>query len=274
MGAASRAPHAPAGPHHIRRGVRYLARLYARRVLPRASARRHLRTAVRRAAARAARGDRRSQGESVAAENRDQEVPVEGGGRTAAARLRSPLCRARAHWQHVPTGLDGRRVPLATAWRFVQDDVAIAEPTGELGANVHYQFAYRDGTTSLQVEGVEVAIRGLVLTERTTNAPLLALDEVDVVGVSGDVIARQLTGPEISVKRGRVAATLARDGSVNWQRLGTTSASPAPPVARPATAETRPWRVAVEKLRVDDVALALVDESRAAPLALDVGGLS
>jgi len=171
--------------------------------------------------------------------------------------------------------LDLRRFPLATAWRFVQDDVAIAEPAGELGATVRYQFAYRDGTTSLKVEGVEVAVRGLVLTERTTNAPLLALDEVDVVGVSGDVIARQLTVPEISVKRGRVAATLARDGSVNWQRLGTTSASPAPPVARPATAaETRPWRVAVEKLRVDDVALALVDESRAAPLALDVGGLS
>ena len=171
--------------------------------------------------------------------------------------------------------LDLRRFPLATAWRFVQDDVAIAEPAGELGATVRYQFAYRDGTTSLKVEGGEVAVRGLVLTERTTNAPLLALDEVDVVGVSGDVIARQLTVPEISVKRGRVAATLARDGSVNWQRLGTTSASPAPPVARPATAaETRPWRVAVEKLRVDDVALALVDESRAAPLALDVGGLS
>ena len=68
--------------------------------------------------------------------------------------------------------LDLRGFPLATAWRFVQDDVAIAEPTGELGANVRYQFAYRDGTTSLQVEGVEVAIRGLVLTERTTNAPL------------------------------------------------------------------------------------------------------
>src|SRR5437763_988634 len=169
---------------------------------------------------------------------------------------------------------DLRRFPLATAWRFVQDDVAIAEPTGELGANVRYQFAYRDGTTSLKVEGVEVAVRGLVLTERTTNAPLLALDEVDVVGVSGDVIARQLTVPEISVKRGRVAATLARDGSVNWQRLGTTSASPAPPAARPATAaETRPWRVAVENLRVDDVAPAPVDESRAAPPALDVRGL-
>ena len=117
MGTASRAPHAPAGPHHIRRGVRYLARLYARRVLPRTSARRHLRTAVRRAAARAARGDRRSQGESVAAENRDQEVPVEGGGRAAAARLRSPLRRSRAREQHLPRGVDLRRDPPRGASR-------------------------------------------------------------------------------------------------------------------------------------------------------------
>src|SRR5262249_55880674 len=118
------------------------------------------------------------------------------------------------------------------------------------------------------------------------------LDEVGVAGVSGDLVARQLTVPEISVKRGRVAATMARDGTVNWERLVTTSASAAPPVPkpsvppatagemRPPAAETRSpaaatrLRVAVEKVRVDDVALSLVDESRAAPLAVDVDGLN
>src|SRR5262249_29029381 len=70
----------------------------------------------------------------------------------------------------------------------------------------------------------------------------------------------------------------------NWQRLVTTpsaaspsapAAGPAPASAPPATAgDTRPWRVALEKVRVDDVALSVVDESRAAPLALDVAGLN
>ena len=170
---------------------------------------------------------------------------------------------------------DLRRFPLATAWRFVQDDVAVAEPAGELAANLSYQFGYRDGATSLKVQGVEIAVTGLVLAERASKAPLLALDRVNVISASGDVIARELTVPEISVSRGRVAATLARDGTVNWQRLVTTPASAAPPAASPATvAETRPWRLAVEKLRVDDVALSFVDDSRSAPLALDVGGLS
>src|SRR5439155_25722259 len=115
---------------------------------------------------------------------------------------------------------------------------------------------------------------GLVLTERASKAPLLALDKVNVVAARGDVIARELTVPEVSVSRGRVAATLARDGTVNWQRLVTTPAGAAPPVASPAAAATPQWRLAVEKLRVDDVALSFVDERRAAPLALDVGGLS
>src|SRR5215470_7505354 len=126
---------------------------------------------------------------------------------------------------------DLRGFPLATAWRFVQDDIAIAEPKGALDANVRYQFAYRNGATSLTVQGLEVALKGLVLTERASNAPLLALDEVGVVGVYGDVAARQLTVPEIAVKRGLVAATLARDGTVNWKRLVTTPSTPAPVAA-------------------------------------------
>jgi hypothetical protein len=171
---------------------------------------------------------------------------------------------------------DLRGFPLATAWRFVQDDVAVAEPAGQLDANVRYQFAYQDGATSLKVEGLEVALTGLVLTERD-QTPLLALDKVDLVAAFGDLVARELTVPEIAVSRGRVAATLAREGTVNWQRLVTTPppAAPSPAAAPPAAvAETRPWRLAVEKLRVDDVALSFVDQSRATPLALDVGGLS
>src|SRR5262249_9631376 len=77
-----------------------------------------------------------------------------------------------------------------------------------------------------------------------------------------------------------------RDGAVNWQRLvteparaATTAPKPGSPPApagetRPPAAETRPWQVAIEKVRVDDVALSVVDESRAAPLAIDVAGLN
>ena len=165
-----------------------------------------------------------------------------------------------------------RGFPLATAWRFVQEDVALAEPAGQLDATVRYQFAYRDGATSLKVEGMEVAVMGLVLTQRGGKAPLLALEKLDLTAGRGDLISRELTVPEISLSRGRLAATMARDGTVNWQNLMVT---PPPSGAAPAAAAAaRPWRVSVEKIRVEEVALSFADQSRAAPLQVDVAGLT
>jgi uncharacterized protein involved in outer membrane biogenesis len=172
--------------------------------------------------------------------------------------------------------LDLRGFPLATAWRFAQERVAISEPAGRLDANLRYQFGYRDGATSLKVDGVEVAVTDLAVNDRETKAPLLTLERLGVVAAWGDVTARELTVPEISLSRGRVAATLARDGTVNWQRLVVPSpsdAAPAPPATSAAAPDPRPWRLAIEKLRLDDIALAIVDESRAVPIALDVGAL-
>src|SRR6266508_5995691 len=79
----------------------------------------------------------------------------------------------------VPLGSAGhlglRGFPLATAWRFIQEDVALAEPAGRVDAEVGYQLAYRDGAASLKVEGIDVTVAGLVLTQRGDRAPLVAL---------------------------------------------------------------------------------------------------
>jgi uncharacterized protein involved in outer membrane biogenesis len=189
----------------------------------------------------------------------------------------------------VPLGSTGRLgirgFPLATPWRFVQEDIALAEPAGQVDADVRYQLAYRDGTTSLKVEDLEVAVAGLVLTQRGAKAPLLALDKISLTGGRGDLMARELTVPEISLSRGRLAATMARDGTLNWQNLVITppadAAAPragAAPASRPgasaATPDASPWRLVAEKVRLEEVALSFTDQSRAAPLEVDVAGLS
>jgi uncharacterized protein involved in outer membrane biogenesis len=183
-----------------------------------------------------------------------------------------------------PLGSSGRLglrgFPLATAWRFVQEDFALAEPAGQLDAEVRYQFGYRDRAMALRVDDVGVTVQGLVLAQGGDKAPLLALDRIQLTGAHGDVVARELTVPEISVSRGRLAATMARDGTVNWQTIARPAApAPAPettaaPAVRPAEGGAPPWRVAVEKIAVDEIAVTLVDRSRAAPLQLDVGTVS
>jgi uncharacterized protein involved in outer membrane biogenesis len=172
--------------------------------------------------------------------------------------------------------LDLRGFPLATAWRFVQEQIALSEPAGTLDASARYQFGYRDGETSLKVDGVDAAMTGLVVTHRGDKAPLAALEKIRLRGVSGNLISRELTVPEISVSQGRVAVTVAPDGTVNWQTVVITPASAAavPAAAVPAAAKTPPWQVTVEKVRVEDVALSLVDETRATPLAVDVAALN
>jgi hypothetical protein len=185
----------------------------------------------------------------------------------------------------VPIGSTGRfglrGLPLATAWRFVQEDVALAEPAGGVDADLRYQLAYRDGAASLKVEGIDVTVAGLVLTQRGTRAPLLALEKIQLRDGRGDLTSREVTIPEISVSRGRLAATMEKDGALNWQKLVTAPAAGAGPPAAgatptpaAATPAERPWRLAVEKVRVEDVALSFADQSRAAPLEVDVAGLS
>jgi hypothetical protein len=75
-----------------------------------------------------------------------------------------------------------REFPLATAWRFVQDRVGLAEPGGRLEAEARYQFAYRDAKTSLQVDGVNVTLADLALAARGDKTPLLTLAQLRVAG--------------------------------------------------------------------------------------------
>ena len=185
----------------------------------------------------------------------------------------------------VPLGSTGRLgirgFPLATAWRFLQEDLTLAEPAGQIDADVRYRFGYRDRTMSLEVDDVGLAVQGLVLTQRGDTAPLLALERIQLTGGHGDIVARELGVTEISVSRGRLAATMARDGTVNWQNLVRTptpaapavGAAPVPP-APPEAAAAPPWRLAVERISVDEVALSFADRSRAAPLDIDVAGVT
>jgi uncharacterized protein involved in outer membrane biogenesis len=168
-------------------------------------------------------------------------------------------------------GING--FPLATAWRFIQEDVTLSEPGGRVDAEVRYQLAYQDGAASLKVEDVGVTVGGLVLTQRGDKAPLLALDTIRVAGGRGDVIARELTVSEVTVGPGRLAVTVASDGTVNWQKLVVAKPEEAP-AAPAATAQPHPWRLAVDKVRIEQIALAFADHSRVTPLGVDVAGLS
>ncbi|MGD8974970.1 MAG: hypothetical protein PVJ56_16835 [Desulfobacterales bacterium] len=82
--------------------------------------------------------------------------------------------------------------------------------------------------------------------------------------------------PSIVVRDGKVAVSVDEKGVFDWQKLVTlrepSDLSTTAPEA--STPESQPWHLKTGSVKVVNVALDYTDRSRAAPLALVVGGLN
>jgi uncharacterized protein involved in outer membrane biogenesis len=171
--------------------------------------------------------------------------------------------------------LDGLKA--ATLWPFVLEHFSLREPQGVLGASTHYEVARRDGSTQFALRDTALRIDDLALARGDGAAqPLLALKAIEATGGRFDLAKRELAWAAIVLRDGRVAANVDAEGRLDWlaalaprsaaQPAGRKTAAPAPPAAAAAA----PWRITVDALRVEKLALHAGDASRQSPLAVDV----
>jgi len=165
---------------------------------------------------------------------------------------------------------------LATAWKFAQDELNIAEPAGDIDFSTRYRFDYQKRIALLVLQDVKFALKGLLLTEKGKNTPLLALEAIEADGMRFDLQARELAVPNIVVRDGKVAASVDEKGLFDWQKLVTRrkSTDVTAPIPGASTPESQPWRLKAGEVKVENVAVDYSDHSRANPLALAVGGLN
>jgi hypothetical protein len=163
----------------------------------------------------------------------------------------------------------------ATAWKFVQDKLNLAEPEGEMNFSTRYRFDYRKGTPQLILQDAVFTLKNLVLTEKRKRTPLLALKAIEASGMRFDLQKRNLKVPAIAVRDGRITAAVDEKGMLDWQRLVALKASEnaKAPVPDSPTSGSPPWRLELGAANIDDVALDFTDRSRAVPLAIAVAGL-
>jgi len=165
---------------------------------------------------------------------------------------------------------------LATAWKFAQDELRLAEPAGEMDFSTRYRFDYQENTARLVLDDAKLALKGLSLTEKGKNTPLLTLEAIEAEGARFDLQARELVVPNIVVRNGSVAASVDEGGVLNWQNLivhGETGdvSAPSPDASVPVS---RSLIVRAGAVKVENVAVDYSDHSRIIPLALAVGQLN
>ena len=157
----------------------------------------------------------------------------------------------------------------ATVWRFLQDELEIAEPQGELDVALRYRTAYAKGVFDLSVDDLRVAARDVAVTMRGAQQPFFALKAASAAGGRFDLRQRELRVPNIELRGSTVRAQIDPAGKLDLERLrGSAGGS-----QKPASAPGAPWRVKLDSVRLGDIAFQLRDESRVAPLALGVGAL-
>jgi len=126
---------------------------------------------------------------------------------------------------------------LATAWKFAQDELNLAKPAGEMNFSTRYRFDYQKHNALLVLKDAKLALKGLLLTEKGKNTPLLALESIEANGMGFDLQTRELIVPNIVVRAGRLGperVSIGRSGSVEKTSTDTVNTSLTLDVIKPS----------------------------------------
>ncbi len=174
--------------------------------------------------------------------------------------------------------LDLQGIKLATAWKFLRDDLRIAEPDGQLAVAGHYRFHRAGDKSSLTLTDIRADVTDVSVTREEASDPMLALKSLSVRDASFALDKRRLDMPVLTLSGGHLVVLTHPDGTLNWAGLvrpaGTTEEMAKPELnATPGrvAGEAQPWRVAVREVNVDSVALRYWDRQR--PLDLQAASL-
>lgn len=161
----------------------------------------------------------------------------------------------------------------ANLWEFVQDQFRLDPPAGEIDITTHYRFLFTGGKPQLVLQGADLRVAGLSLRPPGAAQPLLALQNVEASNIGVDLQRREVSVPKLEFSKGQVTAGIAQDGTLDWQTIAIAAKTTSTAAPAAGVAGARPWRVSFDGVRVSGVEVRIADQSRAEPLALDVGSV-
>lgn len=136
------------------------------------------------------------------------------------------------------------------------------------------------GDPKAQVNGLNLAIKDIKLSENEKSAPLLAWDSLQVGGGRLDLAKRELVIDKIALKGGGAKILREPDDTINLTELFAPKAGfnalpepPMPPAAKGKTPAPLPWHVALKSFALQGFRLAYSDYAFSPTLAYDANSI-
>ena len=155
-------------------------------------------------------------------------------------------------------------------WRFLRDELAIAEPRGRLELAARYRFDWQNAQPALTVSDLEANLSGLALQRQGAPQPFLQIARASLRDGQYRLAGHVFSAAELRVAGASVNA-LWRDGQFDWQTL--IVRDPARTRYAPNSQPIQPFLLSIERIDLSDVGLTLEDQDRPQPLRFAVDGL-
>jgi len=142
---------------------------------------------------------------------------------------------------------------------------------GKLSATLPYSFSYDNGQLGAALAGARLALQDLALAREGATDAFATLSRLDVNDVDADLMRREVTVGEAKAEGGKLVVRRDAKGELDLANLMIAAPAPAEPAASSANGAGDPWKLAVRRVLLDQVAISATDETASPPLRLDVG---
>jgi hypothetical protein len=163
-------------------------------------------------------------------------------------------------------------VQTATAWKFIQDAVAIDPPAGKISISADYNVDLSSAQPQTTLDKLAVAITGLALKLEGGESSFFELADARLTGGRLDLARQQVEIENLKVAGGHARIIVDESGILNVERIMRDAKKPAPfPPPSATSGSAKPWTVNLAAFDLSGFAADYQDHSRTPGLKAGVG---
>jgi len=163
--------------------------------------------------------------------------------------------------------IEVKNLKVATVWKFLQDEVLLDKPEGEVAITARYQFAYDGKSPTLMIDGLKVLVSDLLLKAQGDELPIFSMEAIRLEEARLDLSTREFSVRELGLSRGRLEARVNEQGRFNFQELVRAGGDSKP--AGTKRGGEPPWRFDFRAVSLEELSVNFSDRSRPYPLEIE-----